>query len=297
MLVLIVAIAIGLWLTMISAWAFQRWVDNPGWVDVFWTFGTGIAGVVAALYPVAAHAWPTERQLLVALLVAAWSLRLGLYMAIRVGTSPEDARYVELREEWGASFQRRMFLFMQNQGIGSILFPLSILIAARHPAPGLRLADWLGAAIVALAIAGESLADRQMRRFKAAPDNAAKVCDVGLWSWSRHPNYFFEWLGWFAYPVIAIDPTGAYPWACSRWRRRRSCIGCSTTAPASRIWSATWRARAARHGAAISDAPALSCCARRSVRSPRGRRGERFSFDVSISPRLTSGASRVKLDP
>ena len=212
MLVLIVAIAIGLWLTMISAWAFQRWVGNPGWVDVFWTFGTGIAGVVAALYPVAAHEWPTERQLLVALLVAAWSLRLGLYMAIRVGTSPEDARYVELREEWGAGFERRMFLFMQNQGIGSILFPLSILIAARNPAPGLRLADWLGAAMVALAIAGESLADRQMRRFKAAPDNAAKVCDVGLWSWSRHPNYFFEWLGWFAYPVIAVDLTGAYPW-------------------------------------------------------------------------------------
>jgi len=216
MLVLVVTLAIGLWLIMISAWAFQRWVDNPGWVDVFWTFGTGTAGVVAALYPMAGqianHLWPTDRQLLVSALVATWSLRLGVYMAIRVATSPEDARYIQLRENWGASFQRRMFVFMQNQGIGSIVFPLSILIAARNPAPGLRATDWLGAAILVIAIIGESLADRQMRRFKAAPTNRGKVCDVGLWSWSRHPNYFFEWLGWFAYPVIAMDFSGAYPW-------------------------------------------------------------------------------------
>jgi len=212
MLVLVMTLAIGLWLVMISAWAFQRWVDNPGWVDVFWTFGTGAAGVLAALYPTAGHSLPSERQVLVAALVATWSLRLGLYMAIRVATSLEDARYIQLREDWGAKFQRRMFLFMQNQGIGSILLPLSILIAARNPAPGLRIADWLGAAIVVVAIVGESIADRQMRRFKAAPENSGKVCDVGLWSWSRHPNYFFEWFGWLAYPVIAADFTGAYPW-------------------------------------------------------------------------------------
>src|SRR5262245_41807122 len=125
MLFLIVAIAIGLWLTMISAWAFQRLVGNPGWVDVFWTFGVGLAGVVAALYPLSEPAGPTARQILVAALIATWSLRLGLYMAIRVARSAEDARYLQLREEWGEDFQRRMFLFMQNQGIGSILLPLS----------------------------------------------------------------------------------------------------------------------------------------------------------------------------
>jgi steroid 5-alpha reductase family enzyme len=70
----------------------------------------------------------------------------------------------------------------------------------------------MGVAIVAVAIAGETLADRQMRRFRQHVGNTGGVCDVGLWSWSRHPNYFFEWLGWFAYPVIAIDLSGGYLW-------------------------------------------------------------------------------------
>ena len=58
---------------------------------------------------------------------------------------------------------------------------------------------------------GEGAADRQLDVFKADPRNRGRVCDVGLWSWSRHPNYFFEWLGWLTYPVIAIDPAGAWP--------------------------------------------------------------------------------------
>jgi steroid 5-alpha reductase family enzyme len=89
---------------------------------------------------------------------------------------------------------------------------LSILAAAQNSATGLRLADFAGAALMVAAIAGEGLADRQLSRFKTDPHNAGGICDVGLWSWSRHPNYFFEWLGWFAYPLIAIDLTGAYPW-------------------------------------------------------------------------------------
>jgi steroid 5-alpha reductase family enzyme len=62
-----------------------------------------------------------------------------------------------------------------------------------------------------MAIAGAALADHQLRRFRASPANRGKVCDAGLWRWSRHPNYFFEWLGWIAYPLIAIDITGGYP--------------------------------------------------------------------------------------
>ncbi len=74
-----------------------------------------------------------------------------------------------------------------------------------------------GALILLSGIAGEALADMQLRRFRADPANKGKVCDAGLWRWSRHPNYFFEWLCWLAYPVIAIpidDPFG-YPfgWA------------------------------------------------------------------------------------
>ena len=65
--------------------------------------------------------------------------------------------------------------------------------------------------------AGEGLADEQMRRFKADPTNHGRICDRGLWAWSRHPNYFFEWFGWLAYPVIAWPLSGVYPWGWAAW--------------------------------------------------------------------------------
>jgi steroid 5-alpha reductase family enzyme len=106
--------------------------------------------------------------------------------------------------EWGAAFQKRMFAFLMIQAAAAALLTLSMFVAARNPAPALRLADWAGIAILAVAIAGEGVADGQMRRFRDRAQKGA-VCDTGLWGWSRHPNYFFEWLGWCAYPVMAIN--------------------------------------------------------------------------------------------
>ena len=72
----------------------------------------------------------------------------------------------------------------------------------------------MGALILLAGIAGEALADAQLKVFRTDPANKGRVCDVGLWRWSRHPNYFFEWFGWLAYPVIAISPGDplSYPW-------------------------------------------------------------------------------------
>ena len=66
--------------------------------------------------------------------------------------------------------------------------------------------------VFVVAILGESIADRQMKAFKADPANHGKVCDKGLWSWSRHPNYFFEALVWIAYPVIGLDLSRPSTW-------------------------------------------------------------------------------------
>ena len=197
--------------TMAVDWVYQRRVHNVGFVDVFWAFGVGISGIVAALFPFAG-AMPSIRQVVVAVLVAVWMLRLGIHMLVRVAPGPEDLRYVQFRKEWGADFQLRLFWFMQNLAYGSILFPLAIYLAAHNPAPWPRIADFIAIAILLLALGGEALADRQLKNFKADPANKAGICDRGLWSLSRHPNYFFEWLGWFAYPVMAIDFTGTYGW-------------------------------------------------------------------------------------
>jgi steroid 5-alpha reductase family enzyme len=210
MIVILICALVFMLAVMAAAWATVRGTANGGWIDVFWTFGTGITGAAVALWPVpGAHS--DLRQLLVAGLVGIWSLRLGLYIAWRVTRHPEDQRYVRLKNEWGAAFYRKLLPFMLVQAPVSVLLAASIRAAAARPDAALRPTDTLGLCILAVAIAGEALADRQLREFKRDPANKGKVADIGLWSWSRHPNYFFEWLGWLAYPIIAIDLAGGYP--------------------------------------------------------------------------------------
>ncbi len=193
---------------MALGWWWQRRTANGGWIDVFWTYGTGLCGVATALLAGPGAFGP--RRWLVAALVALWSLRLGTFIIVRVargGASHEDVRYTKLKAEWGKSYQSRMFGFMQIQAPITALLCLSIALAVSKPGP-FGLTDLLGALILLGSIAGEGLADQQMAAFRQDPANKGQICDTGLWGLSRHPNYFFEFFGWVAYPVIAFDPAG-----------------------------------------------------------------------------------------
>ena len=182
---------------MAAAWWTQRRLANAGWVDAFWTFGLGSAGVGVAL-----AGGDGPRRLVVAGLIAAWALRLGAHIAAR-SHGAEDARYAHFRTEWGAAFERRMFAFLQIQAAAALLLVLPILAAASAPGP-LGWLDILAVALALTALAGEALADRQLQAFRADPANRGGICERGLWRWSRHPNYFFEWLHWCAYPLLAL---------------------------------------------------------------------------------------------
>lgn len=199
-------------LVMVAAWVVQRRTGQGGWVDAFWSLGLAAAGGWAALAPAASHSEPSGRQILVAALIAAWGVRLAAHLAHRAATGPKDARYARLEAEWGARAPVRMFAFLMLQGMAGGVLLASLVVAARNPAPGLSLQDLAGASLLLVAVAGESLADRQLRAFKAEPGAAGGVCDRGLWAWTRHPNYFFEWLGWCAWPLFAIDLGGGWPW-------------------------------------------------------------------------------------
>lgn len=205
------AAALFLVLVMAAAWLIQRRTGQGGWADAFWSLGLGAAGVGVALFPIDGDP-PSLRQWLAALLIGLWGLRLGLHIAARAAHEEEDARYARLRQEWGSDFQAKMFGFLMLQAGAAAFLALSILVAARNPAPGLTLQDGLAGLIFLSALLGEGIADRQLAAFKAHPANRGRVCDTGLWAWSRHPNYFFEWLGWCAWPVFAVDFGGAWPW-------------------------------------------------------------------------------------
>ena len=195
---------------MVVAWAFGLRVKNGGWTDVFWTFGTGIALAGAALFPMAGDGMPQPRQWLIAALAGLWALRLGGYLTPRVAAH-EDPRYAKFRADWGRDYARNMLFVTLPQAPATALLALSVIPAAHAPGP-LALRDVLGVAILVSAILGEGLADAQMKTFRGGPANRGKVCDTGLWGWSRHPNYFFQWLGWLAYPAIALDPAQPLTW-------------------------------------------------------------------------------------
>jgi steroid 5-alpha reductase family enzyme len=204
----IVAMVLALSILMAMAWGVQQRTGNSGWVDTIWTLSVGLVGAAGALWPVGG-AVPISRQWLVATLVAVWAMRLGGHIGIRTAAGADDPRYAALAREWGVNAPRRMFFFLQGQALGSIPLVLAIFVAAHAPRGSLRPQDYMGALILLAGIAGEAIADAQLRRFRTDSANKGRVCDAGLWRWSRHPNYFFEWLCWLAYPVIGISTNAA----------------------------------------------------------------------------------------
>ena len=106
-LVALAAIAMSLSVLMAGAWMVQQRTGNSGWVDTIWTFSLGLVGARAALWPVAGTS-PNARQWLVAALVAIWSLRLGVHIAIRTAGIADDPRYAAFAREWGVDSPRRV---------------------------------------------------------------------------------------------------------------------------------------------------------------------------------------------
>ncbi|MEW5688264.1 MAG: DUF1295 domain-containing protein [Pseudomonadota bacterium] len=205
LLQIIVGVLLAMLVVMLAAWAFGLAVKNGGWTDVFWSFGTGVV-LAGAAFVATGTDTSHARGLLVAAFMLVWGLRLGLYLAPRVAGHPEDARYAEFRRT-AKNYPLMMLWVSLPQAPASALLALSVVVAAKRPLAHLDFRDGLAVAIFGLAIVGEATADAQMKRFRSDPANRGKVMASGLWAWSRHPNYFFQWLGWVAYPVMALNPS------------------------------------------------------------------------------------------
>jgi len=202
---------------MAVAWLIAIATGRFSWVDAIWSFAVGGCGTVTVLaIPAATGETIGPRRILIASLATWWSLRLGLHLARRSLAGGNDPRYVQLQSDWGRSFPGRLFWFLQVQAAIAWALAFSLGIAAGRPTPTFDLGDWFGLAIAALAIAGEHIADRQLAHFRAAAGDQTegyqRTCSNGLWSLSRHPNYFCEWLFWVGIAVIGFDVSGAYHW-------------------------------------------------------------------------------------
>ena len=195
-----------LFLLMCFIWLWFRRIQNAAVVDVGWGNGFALMAVVAFFL---GDGW-FERKLLVAALVVFWGERLTIHLLVDrvLGGKPEDGRYQQMRQEWKTNLNAKFFAFFQFQTLLVVVLSLPFALAMLNTSQGFTALDLVGAGLWLVGIVGESNADAQLRRFKSRPDSAGRTCREGLWNYSRHPNYFFEWVIWIGYGTLALGT----PW-------------------------------------------------------------------------------------
>ena len=188
-------------------WLVHLRLRNAAVVDVGWAAGLA---VLAFLYAAFSHA-PKSRLLLLCGLVGIWAFRLSYHLyRDRVAGWPEEGRYRTLRASWGDKAALYFWFFFTGQGVLNVLLSIPFLFITLNLQSKVSSLEWTGAGLWALAVCGESLADRQLKAFKKDPRNRAQVCRVGLWNYSRHPNYFCEWLIWCSYALMATAASSGW---------------------------------------------------------------------------------------
>ncbi len=184
---------------MTFGWLWQWYSRNATIVDAIWSTCMGASAVFYAVVGPA----PRSLCIVVAIMGGLWGGRLALHLIKRTVNEAEDGRYQYLRKHWHGR-QARFFGFFMLQALVTALFSLPFLAVAwnSHGPPGWA---WLVAGMIWLtSVGGEALADRQLAQFRRQSANHGKACRDGLWRYSRHPNYFFEWTHWFAYLFLAL---------------------------------------------------------------------------------------------
>lgn len=189
-------------------WWRQTRTHDATSVDAAWAAAIGGLGAsFAATGPGA----PLPRAVAAAVALA-WSVRLcWLLLRHRVfaGTG-EDGRYRAMRRHWGERAHRRLFWFYLGQAAAAWLFGLPFWFLASSPAPSLSPLQWAGLGLFTLSQGLEALADRQLALHRRDASRRGRTCRRGLWRYSRHPNYFFEWLSWCGIAMVAAPAAGAY---------------------------------------------------------------------------------------
>ena len=192
---------------MLLLWLIHLPLRNASVVDPGWAGGLALLGVI---YAAMGGGYPL-RTVLIASMALLWGLRLAFYLLFtRVIGHPEEGRYVQLRREWGGNLPLKFLLFFQFQALLCVFLATPFLVASLNRQPRLSLPEYVGTALWFVALIGEIVADSQLQAFKSDPANRGRTCRVGLWKYSRHPNYFFEWLIWVAFALFAMGSPYGY---------------------------------------------------------------------------------------
>ncbi len=191
--------AIGCSIIMFFAWLWQIKTSNAAIVDALWALLISVSSVYLALR----GSGEFELRVLLAIIGGVWFARLGSHLLLRVLSEGEDGRYVAMRKYFGKRINLFHFFFFQVQAALVVLCTLPVWYLSHVINISITL-KIIALLIVVVAFIGEHQADHQLHLWRSDPDNKGKTCRTGLWKYSRHPNYFFEWCHWFAYPILGL---------------------------------------------------------------------------------------------
>lgn len=184
---------------VVLLWLLSLRLKDASIVDLFWGLGFVIIAWIAL-----ALAGPSPRGWLVAGLVSLWGVRLSVYLTWRNHGRGEDPRYVAWRTQHGDRWPlRSLFQVFLLQGALMCLISLPVQAAIGSLADVGPL-DGVGAALVFLGVGFESVGDLQLARFKANPANKGQVMTLGLWRYTRHPNYFGDAVVWWGLACFGL---------------------------------------------------------------------------------------------
>lgn len=197
--------ALGNYLIFAAAWAFCVKIKNFSPVDAFWAICIGLTSLFF-LFIVA----PNPKQITAAILIGAWSARLGYHLTKRIAKhhAGEDTRYIKLREFWQEKANQYFLLLFLGNATLVLLLALPFLLVASDPNLSFDTFPIIGTIVTLIGLIGETLADKQMSDYKATAPDPKSICKSGLWKYSRHPNYFFESVIWFGFFIFALGS----PW-------------------------------------------------------------------------------------
>ncbi|GAA0206373.1 DUF1295 domain-containing protein [Kangiella japonica] len=186
-------------IAQITAWFWQKKYQHADIVDIVWAGMIVVNGLI--LFFLATGDW--FYRFVVLVIPVAWYFRLFWHLISRYDLSKEDGRYAHLRSYWKENTQLKFLFFFVGQGLIISLFSFPASVLANHQG-AIGVAQLAALLIITVSYIGVWLSDRQLHQFKRNAASSGKVCDHGLWKYSRHPNYFFEWTHWFAYPLLLI---------------------------------------------------------------------------------------------
>lgn len=205
----LLTVVIFAFLFMTLMWFWGRTRDNYGVIDVGWGLVIALISSIICLFGTGS----LYGKLVLLVPIWIWSIRLsGFLYWTRIRTNhPEDKRYAEFRKDYGDKVHQKFF---------TNVFLLQGVLAMLLSGPAIAASDWdlqidyqilssypgilLGWILFFVGIIGETIADKQLHQFLSVPENRSKVCNVGLWKYTRHPNYFFEWIIWVGIGIIPL---------------------------------------------------------------------------------------------